>query len=113
MSERLFVYGSLAPGRPNDHVLRDVPGTWEEAAVRGRLVEHGWGVALGFPALELSDEGDRVAGLVFTSGSLAELWHRLDEFEGEGYQRVIAPVCLPDGAHVSAHVYVARGHATR
>ena len=35
MTQRLFVYGTLAPGRANGHVLADVPGTWELATVRG------------------------------------------------------------------------------
>lgn len=26
MTERLFVYGTLGPGRPNEHVLRDIGG---------------------------------------------------------------------------------------
>ena len=35
MIHRLFVYGTLAPGRPNEHVLADVPGEWEPATVMG------------------------------------------------------------------------------
>ena len=31
MINRLFVYGTLAPGRANAHVLADIPGTWEPA----------------------------------------------------------------------------------
>lgn len=41
MIERLFVYGSLAPGRPNEHILAAIPGTWEPASVSGRLREEG------------------------------------------------------------------------
>src|SRR4051812_29713233 len=89
VSEPLFVYGTLAPGRPNEHVLEDVVGTWDEASVQGRLVQHGWGADLGYPALELSADGDWVVGLVFTSDALAEHWERLDEFEGDGYERVV------------------------
>jgi len=37
MIHRLFVYGTLAPGRPNDHVLRDVSGDWQLAMVMGTL----------------------------------------------------------------------------
>ncbi len=28
VSHSLFVYGTLAPGRPNEHVLVEVPGRW-------------------------------------------------------------------------------------
>ncbi len=34
MTDRLFIYGTLAPGRPNEHVLAEVPGAWEPATVR-------------------------------------------------------------------------------
>lgn len=29
MIERLFVYGSLGPGRPNEHVLAVIGGNWQ------------------------------------------------------------------------------------
>lgn len=38
MTYQLFVYGTLAPGWPNEHVLADVPGGWEPATVTGRLL---------------------------------------------------------------------------
>jgi gamma-glutamylcyclotransferase (GGCT)/AIG2-like uncharacterized protein YtfP len=111
-NERLFVYGTLAPGQPNAHVLADVPGTCDEASVRGRLVQHGWGADMGYPALELSDEGNRVDGFVFTSQVLAEHWQRLDEFEGDAYERVVTQVRSNAGRHVRAHLYVALGHSS-
>jgi len=105
----LFVYGTLAPGRPNEHVLADVPGTWEPAAVSGKLVPEGWGAAAGFPGIVLDEGGKEVEGLLFSSNSLAEHWARLDEFEGEGYERVLTTVKLMDGARVEAYVYALRG----
>ena len=32
--ERLFVYGTLGPGRPNEHILLKIGGTWQPASVR-------------------------------------------------------------------------------
>lgn len=84
MMHRLFVYGTLAPRRPNAHVLADVPGTWVPATVAGRLLPEGWGAAIGYPGIVLDEHGDEVHGLVFSSERLAEHWARLDEFEGEG-----------------------------
>jgi gamma-glutamylcyclotransferase (GGCT)/AIG2-like uncharacterized protein YtfP len=104
----LFVYGTLAPGRPNEHVLADVPGSWEPAHVRGRLVEFGWGSALGFPAIELDEDGDVVEGLLFTSAVLDEHWTRLDEFEGDGYERMVTEAVLRTGSTADAYIYVLR-----
>ena len=108
MINRLFVYGTLAPGRPNGHVLADVPGTWEPATVQGRLVNEGWGAKLGYPAIVPSSHGqpaDVVHGLVFASADLPEHWKRLDEFEGPGYVRVVVYAKLQDGSVVEAQTY--------
>ena len=85
MIQRLFVYGTLAPGRANEHILADVPGQWEPASVSGRLLEQGWGAAVGYPGLVLDQQGSEVRGFLFSSEALAEQWARLDQFEGPGY----------------------------
>jgi gamma-glutamylcyclotransferase (GGCT)/AIG2-like uncharacterized protein YtfP len=108
MTDRLFVYGTLAPGRPNEHVLKGVPGTWTPAVVRGDLIEQGWGADLGYPALVLRVDGPDVSGLVFTSDALADRWSDLDQFEGPGYERLVARAVLENGETVSAFVYVAK-----
>lgn len=105
MIQRLFVYGTLAPGRPNQHVLADVAGAWEPASVTGRLLPAGWGAAAGFPGIVLDERGDEVDGLIFSSDRLDEHWARLDEFEGDGYERVLTTAKLPDGRCVDAYVY--------
>jgi gamma-glutamylcyclotransferase (GGCT)/AIG2-like uncharacterized protein YtfP len=109
MTERLFVYGTLAPGRPNAHMLADVPGRWQPAVVRGRLLAEGWGAAIGYPAIVLDEQGDEVRGLVFSSDALAAHWARLDDFEGEGYERVPTSARLDDGTVVEAYVYALAG----
>ena len=113
MTHRLFVYGTLAPGRANAHVLADVPGTWEPATVIGTLLAEGWGAAEGYPGIILSEQGDAVEGLLFSSDSLAEHWARLDEFEGEGYERVLTTVKRKDGAVVDAYVYALRRNSPK
>lgn len=105
MTDRLFVYGTLAPGRPNAYVLADVPGTWSPATVRGTLHAEGWGAAEGYPALVPDADGDTVHGLVFASAALPAHWARLDAFEGEGYARVRILALLDDGTQVEAFVY--------
>lgn len=106
LMERLFIYGSLQPGGPNERVLAGIEGEWERAVIKGKLVEDGWGADLGYPALVIDDQGDEIAGYVFTSERLSAAWTDLDEFEGEQYERVVATVTLEDGTRVRAHVYV-------
>lgn len=105
MSIRLFVYGTLAPGRPNQHVLAKIEGHWQPARVKGRLEQSGWGAELGYPGLVLDDGAGEVSGLLFTAEGLAEQWPMLDEFEGSGYKRCVTQATLACGEEVECYVY--------
>ena len=102
---KLFVYGTLAPGRPNEHILRNIGGSWEEACVTGKLHQEGWGATMGYPAIVLDKDGDKIEGFLFSSANIAAHWHQLDEFEGDAYKRVIAKVKLKDNTIVNAYIY--------
>lgn len=103
--QRLFIYGTLAPGRNNHKVMEGISGTWETATLRGTLIQEGWGAKMGFPGIIPAEDGDEVAGFVFSSKYLEDHWRMLDEFEGEGYERVLVTVRV-DGEHdVEAFVY--------
>lgn len=106
--QRLFVYGTLMPGRRNAHLLEDIDGSWQRGSIKGTLYPQGWGAALGYPAVVLDDEGDDVEGYVLSSPTLPEHWDRLDVFEGTAYRRARATVKLDDGGEVDAYVYVLR-----
>jgi gamma-glutamylcyclotransferase (GGCT)/AIG2-like uncharacterized protein YtfP len=93
----------------NEHLLAEVPGRWEPATVKGTLHQEGWGAAFGYPGLVLDETGSDVRGFVFSSDELAAHWTRLDEFEGEGYVRVLGLATLEDGTVVRAYVYALRG----
>ncbi len=108
MLQRLFVYGTLAPGRQNEHMLAPLGGTWQPAAVKGHLKMAGWGATLGFPGIELDPAGQEVRGLVFSSEKLADFWPQLDEFEGTQYARVLVEAVLAGGGAVEAYIYVLR-----
>lgn len=102
--ERLAVYGTLQPGEVNHHEVSMIQGRWFKGTVRGHLLPNGWGAALGFPALELDETGPEVAVQILESDQLGSHWSRLDEFEGEGYQRVLVSAQTPDG-QVQAWLY--------
>ena len=107
--ERLFIYGSLRPGGPNEHVLTAIGGEWRPAVVKGRLIESGWGASMGYPGLVIDESGDDVHGHIFVSSNLDNHWAYLDEFEGEEYEHIVASATLVGGEQVQADVYVLRG----
>ena len=104
----LAVYGSLAPGEVNFHHLADVAGAWFDGAVRGELVDRGWGARLGFPMLRWRADGDPVPVKLLVSPELPRHWERLDAFEGSEYRRVLVPVECEWGTAV-ANLYAERG----
>jgi len=108
MAEKLFVYGTLGPGCPNEHVLKAIGGVWENATVRGKLRQEGWGAEMGYPGIDLNDNGKEIEGFVFISENLSSHWKALDDFEGEGYERVVTQAKLEDGIMVDAYIYMLR-----
>jgi gamma-glutamylcyclotransferase (GGCT)/AIG2-like uncharacterized protein YtfP len=85
--ESVFVYGTLVPGEPNEHVLGALGGSWQSATVTGRLEQRGWGAEMGYPGLVLDGDGEAIKGFVFSSEHLAEHREALDAFEGEQYRK--------------------------
>ena len=108
MTQRLFVYGTLGPGGPNEHVLTAIGGTWEEAAVNGYLKSKGWGAAMGYPGIVLDAAGEEIEGYIFYSEQLDDHWDELDKFEGEEYERVLINVKTKETTIVEAYIYTLR-----
>ena len=108
MVNALFIYGTLAPGRPNEHILAPLKGTWTPATLAARLIKTGRAVEMGYPALVLDPEGPGVEGFVFQSDDLPDHWARLDAFEGSEYQRVLCKPVIGDGQVVEAYIYASK-----
>lgn len=108
VSRRLAVYGSLAPGEANHHILSDLGGEWFDVIVRGRLVDSGWGSDLGYPALRWDPNGDYLTAKLFISAHLPDHWDRLDTFEGDHYRRDLVTVHHASGETSVANAYVVR-----
>ena len=104
-STALFVYGTLAPGEANAHIMEGMSGTWQKASVRGKRRNTGWGVNKEHPGLVPNENGEIINGLLFTSKDLPTHWKRLDKFEGADYHRMPIIATLPDGETVTAQVY--------
>ena len=91
-SHKLAVYGTLAPGQPNHHIVAPLGGEWTEGLIEGDLLPVGWGAALGYPGFRPRVGGAAVAVRVLTAPLLATAWPTLDRFEGPEYQRILVPV---------------------
>jgi len=91
-SHTLAVYGTLAPGQPNHHIVAPLGGEWTDGLIEGDLLPVGWGTALGYPGFRPRVGGAAVAVQVLTAPLLATAWSTLDRFEGPEYQRILVPV---------------------
>lgn len=94
----LAVYGTLAPGRPNHHVVAPLGGKWTQGVIEGDLLPLGWGAELGYPAFRPRAGGDALAVQVLASPALEAAWPELDRFEGAEYRRILVPVFTPGPA---------------
>jgi len=104
--EKLFVYGTLGPGRPNEHILKKIGGSWERGFVRGKLFKEGWGAEMGFPGIRLEEKTEIIKGYVFCSDRLEKYWEELDNFEGQAYQRIKTIIILEEERkEVEAFIY--------
>lgn len=108
MVQFLFVYGTLGPGKPNEHVLTAIGGTWEEASVKGYLKPKGWGAEMGYPGIILDENGDEIDGYIFCSEKLEQHLDKLDDFEGNEYKRVMIKLTTKNKMEVEAYIYVLR-----
>lgn len=89
--EHLAVYGSLAPGRENHHLLAGCPGTWTPGFTTGRVAERQ------FRVFTYAADGAHIAVHVLRSHHLRGFWRELDAFEGAEYRRILVPVFTRGG----------------
>lgn len=109
--KKLAVYGTLAPGEVNHSQIAGIQGSWSEGFVRGDLLQTGWGAEHGYPALAWRPGGPRVPARLFIAPDMARHWRRLDEFEGDGYRRILVPVEDEGGVVAVANLYADRAAA--
>ena len=94
----LAVYGTLAPGESNHHVVAGIDGRWQEIAIRGHRFTARWRDTPGYPGFRPDPDGPAVPALALVTDELIDHWDRLDAFEGPGYRRVEIEVFDRSGA---------------
>jgi gamma-glutamylcyclotransferase (GGCT)/AIG2-like uncharacterized protein YtfP len=105
---QLFVYGTLCPNRENAHILGEIGGDWQKAAVHGTVHILDWGPDQGLPAIILNEQDPLVDGYLFITEKLEQNWQMLDDFEGFQYERISVEVILESGEKTDAWTYVMR-----
>jgi hypothetical protein len=66
-SHTLAVYGTLAPGQPNHHVVAPLEDEWTDGLIEGDLLPVGWGADLGYPGFHPRVGGEAVAVQVLSA----------------------------------------------
>jgi len=100
-SQRLAVYGTLAPGEPNHHQLARCHGTWSRGEVRGRRATRQ------FPVFTYDATAPSVPVQWLASAVLPQHWARLEAFEGPDYRRILVPVFRGEQLTTVAHLFAA------
>lgn len=106
-----FVYGTLLPGQPNDHLWSENAITQEDAVfVNGRLYD------MGFYPMLVEEAGFQVKGVLLTvqPETYQDVIAALDSLEGfdpanpdvPGYQRVTREVWRENGRSAWAWIYI-------
>ena len=95
--ERLVIYGTLAPGKPNHNVIEDLSGDYRDCSVHGRISE-----VDGLPYFTWAPSEASLGAQLFSSRQLPDKWDDLDRFEGDGYKRRLIPAAVDDGLTVAS-----------
>lgn len=105
--QSLIIYGTLAPNRPNHSKIEHIKGQWLKGIVKGKLVKEGWGAELGYYGFKHSpiDEQENIEAYILFSDELVDNWSYLDEFEGDGYKRILAKFELENGEVGVGNIY--------
>lgn len=105
--KRLIIYGSLAPNRPNHHHVEPIRGVWQTGTIKGKLVNIGWGASMGYKGFVHCpvEEQETIQAFILFSEEFEAHWQRLDEFEGEEYQRQFALYELDNGTIGVGFIY--------
>ncbi len=98
-SQRLAVYGSLAPDGANTSQLAGLYGLWHEGTAKGVIEERD-----GFLEFQWMLRGRAVPVKVLSAPRLETQLDRLDRFEGPRYRRILVPI-LADGRTLVCNIY--------
>jgi len=85
-NQKLIVYGTLAPGAPNESVLEGIDGLWQDCKIRGEIIRY-----TGLNYFKWSPNAGEIDAKMFISKSLPDKLSSIDRFEGGNYHRILIP----------------------
>ena len=97
--QKLVVYGTLAPNAPNESILEEIKGFWQECKITGEIVSH-----KGLKCFKWNPNGAEIDAKMFVSEFLPDKLPNVDGFEGSIYHRILIPVKVEDYL-VIANIY--------
>ena len=105
--QHLIIYGSLAPGQPNHAKISHIKGLWKDVIIWGQLKNEGWGATLGYYGFVdgVTKDVQEIEGKVLQSAMLIDEYAFLDDFEGEGYKRILTKYKLTNGEIGVGYLY--------
>ena len=106
-SQRLAVYGTLAPDKANASQLEGLEGHWDEGNVSGTIIEND-----GFLEFYWTLNPTKIAVKVFSADELASQLDRLDRFEGPRYQRILVPI-FTNGTTSVCQIYQGKANTAK
>jgi len=66
----LFIYGTLGPEGPNNHIMQEIGGSWIKATVQGSLHKAGWAADMGYLGMTLEPKTEVIEGHIFIPHTL-------------------------------------------
>lgn len=110
--QQLIIYGTLAPGQPNYAKIEHIEGIWQDAIIWGQLKNEGWGAALGYYGFVdgVTKDVQPIDAKVLRSPKLIDEYAFLDDFEGDGYKRILTKYKLSNGETGVGYIYALNNH---
>jgi gamma-glutamylcyclotransferase (GGCT)/AIG2-like uncharacterized protein YtfP len=95
-NQKLFTYGTLVPGKPNNSIISALEGKWERCTTSGQIIE-----VSGLSMFRWEPYGQNIKGQLFVSPDISKQWTDLDKFEGDRYKRCMITVDTNTGISVA------------
>jgi|SaaInlV_200m_DNA_2_1039689.scaffolds.fasta_scaffold26052_2 gamma-glutamylcyclotransferase (GGCT)/AIG2-like uncharacterized protein YtfP len=95
-SNYLCIYGTLAPEKVNNDVLKNISGSWLDCKIKGDIFEKN-----GLPFFNWNLTSTPIKAQLFTSEELRKYQNKIDNFEGKLYNRILIPTQVNDQVRIA------------